>query len=194
MTADLSNAASRTSRKPVCWSDSRVEGSRLKNLKLPCHYVSHVDRNPHATLFFSLLRFTQHLWGVMVRSTFTPPGGWAENPKHVATSLSPVTCPMKTADKNHFPFFHWFGLWLVYTYARLLNLPLDKELKLAAGWMKFIYQTWPFSSCRRKRFVMNLTAFAGGQLDLSVYALALSILALLLSLVLSWTFLGQLWK
>lgn len=41
----LSNATSQTSHKAAKRGDSRVEGSRPTNSKLPCHYVSCVDRN-----------------------------------------------------------------------------------------------------------------------------------------------------
>lgn len=78
---------------------------------------------------------------------------------------------------------HRWGLSFITWYSNKKNLSLETTLRMAAKWLNFIYRDSPFSMCQRKALSKNLKSFFAGQSDLSIYALVLSLVALLQSSV-----------
>ena len=100
------------------------------------------------------------------------------------THVSPAIGNTNVACR--FGLSHRCGLSFITWYSNKKDLSLETTLRMGAKWLNFIYRDSPFSKCQRKLLSKNLKSFFAGQADLSVYALVLSLVALLQSSVVAY--------
>ena len=95
----------------------------------------------------------------------------------IDTTSSPTDAKPRVACR--FGLSHRLGVSVISWYVKLFNLSFEKELRLIAKWLMFIYGSSPFSKCRRKQLAKNVKSFVVLTAPVEWYLIAVSVVSLL---------------